>query len=128
VPKPTPPPPPRPERRHPRFELLASVELHTGAETLILPARNLSLGGVFLGNDGHDLKRFRIGMTLEVLVFDGVDEEKPPVRSTAQVVRHQPDGMALMWQSDDPETALQLAQLLETLKPKPGAPAPKPKR
>jgi len=59
----TPPPPPRPKntRRHPRFDMFASVELHAAEETLVLPARNISLGGVYLSSDGHDLAILELG-------------------------------------------------------------------
>src|SRR5689334_462396 len=88
----TPPPPPRPNlRRHARYELLASVEVHQGDETLILPARNLSLGGIYLGSDGNDLRRFKVGTSVEVLLFNAVDETHPPVRAGATIVRHDDD-------------------------------------
>jgi hypothetical protein len=112
-----PPPPPKPNlRRHPRFELLASVELHLGDETLILPARNLSLGGIYLGSDGHDLGAFPVGAALEVLVFDAVDEARPAVRAQAVVVRHEQAGMALRWKTDG-AVIRELEVLLEALKP-----------
>lgn len=111
-----PPPAPRPnQRRHPRYELLASVELHWGDETLILPARNLSLGGIYLGADGHALDTFAIGSELEVLVFDAVDEARPQVRASAEVVRLDQDGMALKWKSGKGQA--ELGELLEGLKP-----------
>jgi hypothetical protein len=105
-------------RRHPRFELFASVELHDGEETVVLPARNLSLGGVSLAADGHDLTRFHVGSIIDVLIFDAVDESTPPVRAPARVQRHDPDSMALMWNATDPHVAELLASLLRKLQPR----------
>ena len=105
-------------RRHPRFELFASVELHRGDETVILPARNLSLGGVSLDADGHDLSRFEVGVVIDVLIFDAVDETTPPVRSPARVLRHDETGLALMWNATDPKVADVLATFLRKLQPR----------
>jgi PilZ domain len=110
--------PPKNTRRHPRFELFASVELHSGDETVVLPARNLSLGGVSLAADGHDLGRFEVGSIIDVLIFDAVDESTAPVRSPARVLRHDADSMALMWNATDPHVAELLASLLHKLQPR----------
>jgi hypothetical protein len=112
-----PPPPKKDSRRFPRFELFASVELHKGAETLILPARNISLGGLYLARDGNDLRSFTAGEQVEVMLFDATDESRPPVRASAQVIRHDPNGMALTWSTVDPDVAKKLVALLETLRP-----------
>ena len=124
-PPPAPPPSGSNQRKHPRFELLASVELRRGAESLILPARNLSLGGVFLGSDGSDLSAFKLNETLEVLLFDAVDDTRPPVRATASVVRHDEGGMALRWQ-ENPRTTQELTWLIDGLKSVAQEPAEKP--
>jgi hypothetical protein len=113
-----PPPPPKPnERKFPRFELLASVELHQGDETLILPARNLSQGGIYLAADGNDLSHLAIGTGVEVLVFDAVDETNPAVRAGAKVVRHDQDGIALQW-NENKHTANAIGSLLRAVQPK----------
>lgn len=111
-------PPSKNKRKHPRFELFASVEFRQEAETVVLPARNLSLGGVFLDSDGHDLSRFPDGMILDVLIFDAQDDATPPVRSPARVVRHEGDSMALMWNATDPVVTEVLASLLAKLRPR----------
>jgi PilZ domain-containing protein len=98
--------------------MLASVELQQHEETLILPARNISLGGVFLGADGHDLGEFSTGDEVDVVVFDALDERRRPVRLRAQVMRLDEEGLAMMWVSTDSEAAMQLAELLRTLQPK----------
>jgi hypothetical protein len=106
-------------RRHPRYELFASVELQQDGEAVVLPARNLSLGGVSLAADGYDLSRFEHGMVIDVLIFDALDETTAPVRSSARVLRHDPNGsMALMWNATDPVVAGALASLLHKLKPR----------
>jgi hypothetical protein len=115
-----PPPPPKDARKHERLELYASVELHAERETLILPARNISIGGVYLPADGHDLTSFADGSALEVQVFDALDERSRPVRLQATVVRHDGAGMALMWSTSDgeAEAAAALARLLDSMQPK----------
>jgi hypothetical protein len=92
---------------------MASVELHHGGETLILPARNLSLGGIFLANDGNDLASLRIGTQVELLVFDAANEGSPAVRAFAEVVRLDSQGLGLRWR-EDRETSKQIASLLQS--------------
>lgn len=115
----TPPPPPAPAppntRAHQRYELLASVELRDADETAVLPAKNLSRGGIYVGSDGNDLRRFAVGSTLELLVFDGEHEDRPVVRGRAAVVRHDASGMGLRW-VENPETDAALVRLLQALK------------
>jgi hypothetical protein len=117
---PSPPPPPKKNaRKHERYDIFASVEVLGGGEAVILPARNISLGGVYLTADGHDLSVFTVGTQLEVLVFDALDDRQEPVRLAGQVVRHDAVGMALMWAYADPKVAVKLGALIETLhKPK----------
>jgi hypothetical protein len=117
--KPTPPkPPPKNLRKHPRYELFATVELNLGEETLVLPARNISLGGLYLASDGNDLSHLSVGAIVQITLFDALDEGKPYVRGDAQVVRHEgKTGLALTWASSDPVVARKLASLLERLNP-----------
>jgi hypothetical protein len=95
--------------------MYASVELDQHGETVILPALNISLGGVFLAADGHDLSGLALGEEIDVQVFDA---RKPPVRLHAEVMRHDPTGMALQWTSADSQSALELAKLLNSMQPK----------
>ena len=118
--KPLPPAPPAgPEdaRRFPRFELFASVELAHEDTTLVLPARNISLGGMFLSADGNDLTVFPVGEEVEVMLFDALDEGQTAVRALATVVRRDAEGLGLTWASTDPVVARQLASLLARLNP-----------
>lgn len=98
--------------------MFASVELHAEAETMVLPARNISLGGAYLTADGHDLAMFEVGMELEVLVFDALDEQRKPAKLVGEIVRHDGDGLALMWADSDPDVAIRLVQLLDQLQPR----------
>lgn len=100
--------------------MFATVELHGARETLVLPARNISLGGVYLSADGHDLGLLELGMELEVLVFDALDEKRNPVRLVGEVVRLDEHGVALMWADSDPEVARNVARLLHRLHPESG--------
>ncbi len=118
MPNPAPPPPKKDLRKHPRFELFAAVEVKARGETLILPARNISLGGVYLTADGHDLSGFAVGSQVDLMVFNALDERQEAVRLPGQVVRHDKLGMALMWAYSDPKAASELGALLETLPPK----------
>jgi hypothetical protein len=111
-----PPPPPKNSRKHPRFAMFASVEVHAGDETVILPAHNISLGGVYLTADGHDLGEFTVGLEVEVLIFDALNDAKDPLQIRARVVRRDAVGIALMWSDDDPKLAIALAGLLERLR------------
>lgn len=99
--------------------MLASVEVKASSETMLLPALNISLGGVYLAADGHDLTGLALGSRLDVQVFDALDEHKQPVRLDAEVVRFDAQGMALKWLSSDARQAAELQRLLDSLQPKP---------
>jgi hypothetical protein len=98
--------------------MYASVELKAASETMILPARNISLGGVYLAADGHDLSGIAVGSRIDVQVFDALDEGKQPVRLDARVVRCDERGMALQWLSVDALEASELSKLMDSLKTK----------
>ena len=98
--------------------MYASVEVKASSETMILPALNISLGGVYLAADGHDLTGVALGSRLDVQVFDALDETKRPVRLNAEVVRFDDQGIALRWLSVDALEASELSRLMDTLKPK----------
>ena len=95
--------------------MFATVEVHAAAETLVLPARNISLGGVYLSADGHDLSALAVGVELEVVVFDALDESRRPVRLVGEVVRLEKNGVALMWADSDPDVARNITLLLRRL-------------
>jgi c-di-GMP-binding flagellar brake protein YcgR len=114
-------PPRRESRLHPRVELVASVELQAGGmEPINLVGRNLSLGGMALLAGGTDLSGLRNGARVKVVLFDGSRGGKglEPVKATALVVRHDPDGIALRWIIEDQRTLQQLGGLIAKLKSK----------
>ena len=115
----TPPPPHLAERRrHERFELFASVKLETVVETLVLSARDISLGGVRLEANEALRVHLPLGSRHEIMVFDACDAEVPPVHLEAQVMRHDSVGVALMFVLPSPVTLRRLGKLLESLKPR----------
>jgi hypothetical protein len=113
-----PPHPPKSTRRHPRYTLFASVELKKANETLVLAARNISLGGVLLEADDHEIERFPLGGVVDIHLCDAFDPESPAWHAQAQVIRHEHDAMALMWVGDDPDTLHQLDGILRRMKQK----------
>ena len=111
-----PPSPPKPNaRQYPRFDLSVSVEVRHGHTTLVLPARNISLGGIYLAADGKRLNRLRVGETVEVTVFDLLDEAKHMIRTTARVVRNEGQGIGLSWSTTDPVLSAQVTSILDRL-------------
>jgi hypothetical protein len=99
------------QRKHPRVQLLASVELASGKGMVILKVRNISVGGVFVCSDGQDLSSFAIGSRHELTIFTPSDVHKELV-VRGRVVRHEPDGMALEWRKDD-TASLKLTELID---------------
>lgn len=100
----TPPPSyPRP-RRYPRLELAAFVELRRddGTAVLQLPVRNISRGGVLVGDAGADLSAFALGASLAVTIVDKSGDLDTAAAVAGRVVRHDAGGMALSW--DDRES------------------------
>jgi hypothetical protein len=108
-----PPPPKRDTRQHPRYELYASVELRHGDVSLVLPARNISLGGLYLAADGNRLDGISVGELVDVMVFDAMDASFPTLRSVAQVVHNEGSGLGLSWSTTDPVLFDQLATILD---------------
>jgi hypothetical protein len=107
-PEQTPPDHPRP-RRYPRFELRAFVELRggDGADArLYLPVRNISRGGVLVGDAGADLSVFPLGTSLALAIVDADGDLGSPARVEARVVRHDAGGMALSWDDSDGSVAI----------------------
>ena len=93
------------------------MQLRHGADTVVLPARNISLGGLFLDADDKKLKGFAVGDVVEVQLFELSEEGESAVRADASVIRNDGKGLALSWASTDPVMARKLADLLERLNP-----------
>jgi PilZ domain-containing protein len=102
----TPPSYPRP-RRYPRLELSAFVELRRGDERrpasapLHLPVRNISRGGVLVGDGGEDLSAFVLGEAFFVTIVDASGDIDAAAHVEGRVVRHDAGGMALSWDDSD---------------------------
>ena len=108
----------RNSRLYPRFECFASVRVSDEGQTVLLKTRNVSLGGVLLEASAKDKRLLPVGKVLQVVLFKAMDEEDRGVAVTAGVVRHDPDAVALVWNVTDPDTAWDLADLIEKLKPR----------
>jgi hypothetical protein len=102
--------------RSPRLDLYASVELAGGDEVLILTVRNLSLTGVLVAADGHDLAQFTVGNEYRLLIFDP-DNERYQVEVLGRLVRTQPDAMA--FSLDDEDALFRVESLIKRLSAKP---------
>jgi len=87
-------------RQHERVELYATVTLNAADDTFILSVGNLSLGGVFLLSDGHDLSKVTVGSEHEVTLTDGENPQKEVV-VRARVLRKEAAGLALKWVGED---------------------------
>jgi hypothetical protein len=99
----SPPSYPRP-RRYPRLELSAVVEVRRGDEPgamVQLPVRNISRGGVLVGDAGVDLKVFALGDLLAVTIVDASGDLDAAAHVEGHVVRHDAGGMALSWDDSD---------------------------
>jgi hypothetical protein len=113
-----PPPPPGSERRkHPRFELLAQIELRAGGEIELVDLADISAGGGFIQLDrGSDLV-LEPGQTIRVALSVGDDGELG-FETDAEVVRRVPPssgrgaGYGLMWTSHDGAVAHAIAAVL----------------
>ena len=121
-----PTPPPLDRRLHARHDTQVAVKLlryrvHDGplgdvtltSETASRPARNASLGGIFVAVDAHDLPRVTIGGVLHVSVTVG---ESLSFQARAQVVRRDSTGLALRWVLDSDGVKRSVESLLEALR------------
>ena len=84
-------------RKHPRFEIVAQVQLGADGDVLVYPAANLSVGGVFVSVSLDEVSYLAVGARLDVTisgmaqeVADDGDPDAPPeavVRTKAKIVR-----------------------------------------
>jgi hypothetical protein len=88
------PPPPPPSgadrRRHPRIELIASVEIARGDEVFVMTATNVSMGGVFLEGAPEEHPELARGVEVSLtLAVAGREDRGGPGRAPPppQVVR-----------------------------------------
>jgi PilZ domain len=104
-------------RLYPRFECFASVKVSDEGASVLLKTRNVSLGGVLLEAGAREKRLLPLGKAIQVVLFKAMDEDERGVTVSAGVVRHDADGVALAWNATDPDTAYDLADLIEKLKP-----------
>jgi hypothetical protein len=120
-----PPPPPGSERRqHPRYEVLAQVEIRGGESTLVVPVRNLSVGGLYVDLESHDPAGFGPGQRATVFLdaSEGGNDPELVVSREAEILRidHRGAGMALRWTLAEVEVIERLARILEVLRQRGG--------
>jgi PilZ domain len=90
---PKPPPLPDDERReHPRVELIAQVQVKRSTEILILQARNVSFGGVFLEGNPKDYPQLGVGMEVECSLSPEDDPEGKTIEMRARIARIERSG------------------------------------
>jgi len=106
---------PKEQRSHPRLAVRAAFELTAPDERVVLQARNVSLGGAALACTRAQAGRFPVGSRHPIALTEGAAD---PIRTTALVVRHDGDGIAVRWIIGDPGTATALARLIEKLPPR----------
>jgi|GEM_PF-5890357 len=111
-------------REYERLEYTATVSLQCEeAEAAILPVRNISAGGIYLGLDLSQRAGVEVGDNVSVYFDAGPDDYGNPldIHMEAEVVRidhrtlEHGAGIALMWTSVDPEMVRRLAELLDHL-------------
>jgi hypothetical protein len=139
-----PPPPPGSERReHPRYEVLAQVEIRGGERTLVMPVRNISVGGMYVDLESHDPDGLGPALaagqraTVFIDASDGgndglavsreaeilrIDRAEPaePAEPAARAGTRGRAGMALRWTLVSVEVAERFAHILEVLRQRGG--------
>lgn len=102
----------------------AQIRLSRNGKISVLPVANISAGGVLLKLHRGQLPGVVLGEEVTVSMDFGPDNYGDPLELdvAAEVVRvdlgspDRPAGIALMWTSQDPEVAQQLALVLDMLR------------
>jgi hypothetical protein len=105
------------QRHHPRYRVYAAIERHVDDEMLCLTVRDLSRGGLWVFAGEHVRPTFPIGSSHRLLLLDVADENNPQAEATAEVMRHDPGGLAMRWREGDSLAAVE--QLLGKLRKRP---------
>ncbi|WP_428262746.1 PilZ domain-containing protein [Haliangium sp.] len=125
-----PPPPPRSgaeRRRHPRYEVLAQVEIRGSEATLVVPILNISLGGAYveLESDEPDAIAAALnpGAGASVFLDAGGDDGDLSMVVDAEILRIAlptggRGGMALHWELEDEREQAQLERIIAALREK----------
>lgn len=121
-----PPPPPGSERRqHPRYDVLAQVEIRGGENTLVVPVRNISVGGLYVDLEDHEPgtlgPSLAAGQRATVFLDASDLEEDLVVSRDADILRiDRPEvgrgGMAMRWTEIEPEAARHFERVLDVLR------------
>jgi c-di-GMP-binding flagellar brake protein YcgR len=74
-------------RAHPRFELLAQVQVARESEVHIMSADRISRGGVFVKGEPERYPELQVGTRVELVVFDAERPGQEDLALEAQVVR-----------------------------------------
>lgn len=74
-------------RAHPRFDLLAQVQVTRHSEVYIMSTRNVSRGGIFIQGDPQEYPELKVGTQVELVIFNPDDPGQDDVTLTAMVVR-----------------------------------------
>lgn len=92
-------------REHPRVELVATVEVAAGSEVMLLTAKNLSAGGVFLEGRPADYPALRRGTAVNMTIAMEATETPRPgappppplvARVHGKIVRAADDGFGVV--------------------------------
>jgi hypothetical protein len=121
-----PPPPPGSERRqHPRYDVLAQVEIRGGTDTLVVPVRNISVGGLYVDLEEHEPgalgPSLAAGQRATVFLDASDLEEDLVVTREADILRiDRPErgrgGMAMRWVEVEPDVARHFERVLDVLR------------
>ncbi len=83
-------------RKHLRIGLVVEIELNTPEQGLInVSTRNISDGGLYLILD--DIELPPVGTEVQVRLKNQLGDGEEPPLNRAKVVRHEPDGIGLVF-------------------------------
>jgi hypothetical protein len=110
-------------RRHERYNVYAQVELAHDGELVLLPVRNLSIGGAFVEAPIGDYPKIKVGSRFELSLSIGDDEggeEESTLPSVscrcfgkvARRERSNPPGFALIFEQLSPAELKNLRELI----------------
>ena len=75
------------DKRPPRYSLLTQVQVNRQSEVYILSTLNISTSGVFLLGTPQEYPELKVGIEVELQIFDPDEPESDEVNLNARVVR-----------------------------------------
>ena len=105
-------------RKNPRVEILAQVQVASDSEVYIMSTANISLGGVFIQGDPQEYPEIKKEMTLDLVIFATDDNEAADVHVEAKVVRVAEEGapgFGLHFAPVDEEQSRALERLIQAV-------------